>query len=76
MHQKKLDKETNKCYDNCTNDKYEFNNICYDKCQHGEFYDEKNSVEKCKCEDEKYSSCFNFGSVKFYVFPAIIRFNQ
>ena len=55
-HQKKLNKETNECYDNCNN-KYEFNNKCYDICPYGTFYDEINCVEKCKCENEKCYSC-------------------
>jgi len=55
-HQKKLNKETNECIDDCSN-KYEFNNKCYDICPHGTFYDEINSVEKCKCENEKCYSC-------------------
>ena len=56
LHQKKLNSETNKCYDNCDN-KYEFNNKCYGSCQYGSFYDENNFIEKCKCEFDKCHSC-------------------
>ena len=62
-HQKKLNEKTNECIDKCDN-KYEFNSICYDTCQYGTFHDEKNSAEKCKCEDEKCSACFTFGKEK------------
>ena len=63
LYQKKLNKETNECIYKCNNNKYEFNSICYDECQYGIFYDEKNSVEKCKCKYEKCYSCLNFEKV-------------
>ena len=62
-HQKKLNKETNECIDNC-NDKYEFNSKCYDICPYGTFHDEINSVEKCKCENEKCYSCLDIEDAK------------
>ena len=56
MHQKKINIETNECFDDFSN-KYEFNNKCYNSCQYGAFYDENYSIEKCKCENEKCYSC-------------------
>ena len=63
LHQKKLNKETNECFDDCNN-KFEFNNICYDICPYGKFHDEKNSKEKCKCEFDKCYSCPNVEQAK------------
>ena len=62
LHQKKINEEATECFDKCDK-KYEFNSICYDKCPYGIFYDEKNSVEKCKCEDDKCSACLNLEKV-------------
>ena len=55
------------CIDNCKNNnkfQFEFNNICQENCQYGSYYDENNSVTKCKCELDKCLLCPTVEPVK------------
>ena len=62
--QKKLINNNNyQCFESCKNtakNKYEYNGKCYENCTNGFLYDEnKNQIDKCKCELEKCLLCPN-----------------
>ena len=62
--QKKLINNNNyRCFESCKNtakNRYEYNGKCYENCTNGFLYDEnKNQIDKCKCELEKCLLCPN-----------------
>ena len=65
--QKKIIKEEGLCIEKCNNSinyKYEFNGICHNNCTYGTFLDKIDSIEKCKCENEKCLLCSDIESIK------------
>ena len=64
-NQKKIINGNDECIDNCKDDhKYELNNKCYNTCSYDSFYDGKNNVERCKCQNENCSICSDLDSIK------------
>ena len=60
INSKKIISGTNSCIKNCSISeeyKYELNGVCHSSCQYGIFFDEKDSIQKCKCEFDKCYSC-------------------
>ena len=65
--QRKIVKEEGICIEKCSNNinyKYEFNGICHNNCTYGISLNKNDSIEKCKCENEKCLSCSDIEQVK------------